>query len=87
MYLEGLGFSSIGRILRVSHVSVLHWIRKYGREIDTIRNDKPVEVMELDDLHTYIGHKKTTDGFGLALVETGKNTLISLSATEGQKQD
>jgi transposase-like protein len=58
MYLEGLGFSSIGGILRVSHVSVLHWIRKYGREIDTIRNDQPVEVMELDELHTYIGHKK-----------------------------
>ena len=58
MYLEGMGFSSIGRILRVSHVSVLHWIRKYGREIDKIRNDKPVEVMELDELHTYIGHKK-----------------------------
>ena len=58
MYLECLGFSSIGRILRVSHVSVLNWIRKYGREIDTIRNYQPVEEMELDELHTYIGHKK-----------------------------
>jgi len=57
MYLEGLGFSSIGCILRLSHVSVLNWIRKYGREIDKIRNDKPVEVMELDELHTYIGQK------------------------------
>ena len=87
MYLEGLGFSSIGRILRVSHVSVLNWIRKYGREIDSIRNEKPVRVMELDELHTYIGHKKTIDGFGLALIEMRKSTLISLSATGGQKQD
>ena len=63
MYLEGLEFSSIGRILRMIHVSVLNWIRKYGREIDTIRNDKHVEVMKLDELHTYIGHKKTIDGF------------------------
>ena len=87
MYLEGLGFSSIARILRVSHVSVLNWIRKYGREIDSIRNEKPVKVMELDELHTYVGHKKTASGFGLALVETTESTLISWSATEAQKRD
>ena len=58
MYFEGLGFSLIGRILRMSHVSVLNWIRECGREIDTIRNYQPVEEMELDELHTYIGHKK-----------------------------
>jgi len=87
LYLEGLGFSSIGRILRVSHVSVLNWIRKYGREVDSIRNDKPVNTMELDELHTYVGHKKTTDGFGLVLAETTENTLISYSGTGEQKQE
>ena len=87
MYLEGLGFSSIARILHVSHVSVLNWIRKYGREIDEIRNPKPVKVMELDELHTYVGHKKTTGGFGLVLVETTENTLISSLVTEAQKPD
>jgi transposase len=58
IYLEGLGFRSIGRILNVSHVSVYHWIRKFGAQVETVRNDKPVEVMELDELHTYIGRKK-----------------------------
>jgi len=87
MYLEGLGFHSIGRILKVSHVSVLKWVRKYGRDVDSIRNEKPVNIMELDELHTYVGHKKTTDGFGLALVEMTDSTLILSSATEGQKQD
>ena len=65
MYLEGLGFSSIGRILGVSHVSVLKWIRKYGREVETIRNYKPVKVIELDELYTYIGHKKLSMGLDL----------------------
>lgn len=31
MYLEGLGFHSIGRLLGVSHVSVMNWVRKYGK--------------------------------------------------------
>lgn len=86
MYLEGLGFHSIGRILKVSHVSIINWIKKFGGQVDTIRNDKPVKIMELDELHTYIGHKKTTNGFGLVLVETKENTLILSLETGVQKQ-
>ncbi len=32
LYLEGLGFRSIGRVLGVSHVSVQKWIKKFGQE-------------------------------------------------------
>jgi hypothetical protein len=87
MYLEGLGFRSIGRILNVHNTTVYRWIRKFGEQINMVRNDKPVKVMGLDALHTYIGHKKTTVGFGLVLVETIESTLISLSATEAQVRE
>jgi transposase-like protein len=33
LYLEGLGFCSIGRILGVSNVSVLNWIRSFGKKV------------------------------------------------------
>ena len=58
MYLEGLGFHSIGRLLNVSHVSVKNWVKKYDNELSKIRNPKPVQIMELDDIHTYVGVKK-----------------------------
>ena len=87
MYLEGLGFHSIGRLLRVSHVTVMNWVRKYGSELSLIRNNKPVRIMELDEMHSYVGHKKTTDGYGLVLIETHGNTLILLSGTEVAQQD
>ena len=87
MYLEGLGFHSIGRLLRVSHVTVMNWVRKYGSELSLIRNNKPVRIMELDEMHSYVGHKKTTDGYGLALIETHGNTLILLSGTEVAQQE
>jgi transposase-like protein len=58
MYLEGFGFRSIGRLLKVSHVTVQHWVKKYGGELKQIRNPKPVHIMELDELHTYVGSKK-----------------------------
>jgi len=62
LYLEGLGFHSIGRLLGVSHVSALNWVRKYGRELNEIRNPKPARIVELDELHTYVGHKKLAMG-------------------------
>ncbi len=87
MYLEGLGFHSIARLLGVSHVAVLNWIRKYGNQLEDIRNPRPAKILELDEIHSYVGHKKTTDGFGLVLIEKPSNTLISLLGTEVQKQD
>jgi transposase-like protein len=87
MYLEGLGFHSIGRLLKVSHVTVQNWVKKYGSELQQVRNPKPVRIMELDELHTYIGSKKTTNGFGLVLIEKAENTLISFWGIEEQKQE
>ena len=87
MYLEGLGFHSIGRLLNVSHVSVINWVKKYGSELSSVRNPKPVKIMEMDELHTYVGSKKTTDGYGLLSIERQENTLISFWATEEQRQE
>ena len=86
MYLEGLGFHSIARLLNVSHVSVMNWVKKYGSELSKIRNPKPVQVMELDELHSYVGFKKTIDGFGLLLIEGRENSLLSFLEIEEQKQ-
>ena len=86
LYLEGLGFHSIGRLLNVSHVSVINWIKKYGKQLESIKNDQPVNVVELDEIHTYLGRKKTTVGFGLQLIEKQGRTLVSLLGTGEQKQ-
>ncbi len=74
LYLEGLGFRSIGRVLKFSHVTIFNWIREFGEQLDTIKNDEPVQVMELDEMHSYIGSKKTIVGYGLLLIEMGKNS-------------
>jgi transposase-like protein len=71
LYLEGLGFRSIGRFLKCSHVAVYNWIRAHGESIDAIRSAAGVEVVEMDEMHTYVGSKKTTAGFGLLLIDMG----------------
>jgi uncharacterized protein YjcR len=87
LYLEGLGFRSIGRILGVSNVSVLNWIRDFGKKIQELSSDnKQIEMVEVDEMHSYISSKKTTVGYGLLLIDMEKDSSISLLAAEGKKQ-
>ncbi len=86
LYLEGLGFRSIGRFLNVSHVTVFNWIKTFGSKIDEIRSSNEIEVVEIDEMHTYVGSKKTTVGFGLLLIEMGINSSIVKLVPEAQKQ-
>ncbi|MBE7635061.1 IS1 family transposase [Tenacibaculum finnmarkense genomovar ulcerans] len=59
LYLEGLGFRSVGRLLGVSNVSVLNWIRAFGNEISSLQPEsQDIEMVEVDEMHSYIGHKK-----------------------------
>jgi transposase-like protein len=87
LYLEGLGFRSIGRILNVSNVSVLNWIRNFGEKVKELQADNDlIKYTELDEMHSYIGNKKTIAGFGLLLIDLGKNSSTLLLATEATKQ-
>ena len=87
LYLEGLGFRSIGRFLNVSHVTVFNWIKTFGEKIDELRSSDDIEVVEIDEMHTYIGSKKTSFGSGLLLIELGKNSSIVKLAQEVRKQE
>ena len=84
MYLEGLGFNSIGRLLNVSHVAVQKWIKKYGERLEELKSEQSIEVVEIDEMHSYIGQKKTIFGYGLLLIDMGKDSSTSFwaSATE-----
>ena len=89
LYLEGLGFRSIGRFLGVSHVSVQKWIKKFGQELEDLKSENEISIVELDEMHTYIGNKnkKTIAGSGLLLIELGKSSSAVLLAAEEQKLD
>ena len=73
LYLAGLGFRSIGRFLQCSHVAVYYWIKAYGESIATIRSASGVNIIEMDEMHTYIGAKKPSAGSGLLLIEMQSN--------------
>jgi transposase-like protein len=87
LYLEGMGFRAIGRFLEVSHVAVYYWVKSFGKAVGSVRNTATeVKVVEMDELHSYVGHKKTTAGFGRLLIDMGDGSSVALWAPATWKQ-
>jgi transposase-like protein len=64
MYLEGLGFRAIGRILNCSHVAVYQWIKQYGEKAHLSMPATDIDVVEMDEMHSYVESKKNRVGYG-----------------------
>ena len=77
LYLEGLELRSIGRVLGVSHVAVYQWIKALEEEVAQLKRHA-THIVELDELHSYVGHKKTIAGSGLLVIDLANaSSLLS----------
>ncbi len=60
LYVDGMNFRRIARQLKVSHTSVMNWVKAAA---DTLPDTPPLPdksvVIEEDELFTFIGDKKT----------------------------
>lgn len=54
--------------------------RRSARRLDrSVRNTTTaVKVVEMDELHSYVGHKKTIAGFGRLLIDMGGDSSVAL---------
>ena len=72
LYREGLGLSSIGRILNVDGSTVYHWMRDAGEKIkqqilSKIPEDQSdMDIIEIDEMWHYT--KKNSENFGYGLL-------------------
>lgn len=75
LYLEGMGFRSIGRILGISNVAVLKWIKTFGKEVKTFmmtkipNNLNEIDIVKIDEMWHFTSKKNENCGFGLRLIE------------------
>jgi transposase len=84
LYLEGLGFRAIARIVNFSHVAVYNWIKDYGKNLDLLHSKQNIDTTEIDEMHSYIGSKKTLAGSGSLLIDRQKNSSTSRLAIDPQ---
>ena len=63
MYVEGINFRRIGRLLGVNHQSVVNWVNLYHLKISGKAQEKveqtSAETIEMDELWTFVSEKKT----------------------------
>jgi len=59
LYVDGMNLRRTARQLGVHHTTVAAWIREYARTLPQAPQPQKVKTAEMDELFTFIGHKKT----------------------------
>ena len=59
MYLNGMGIRGISRVTKISHPTILNWIKEAGESLSDEPQDEEIpEIAEIDELQTFVGNKK-----------------------------
>lgn len=82
LYLAGMGFRAIGRVLNISYGTIFQWVKKWGEQTELPKSEEPIQIVELDEIHTYFQHKKTTAGSGLLLIDLDGGSSILFAKKE-----
>ena len=84
LYVNGLSFRAIGKIIKVDHAAVYRFVRKYAEA--NYEKPEPVDgvtvMLELDEMWHYISDKKTNSGYGRLIVAIPIN--LSTGNVEGE---
>ncbi|MES2656330.1 MAG: hypothetical protein V4620_12120 [Bacteroidota bacterium] len=77
LYYEGLSYRDIERLLGVSHVSVMNWVKQYGVvRPDILQRNPEVELLSHEELMKYMEAKDNLKDMGYVLSEVGDKFLL-----------
>lgn len=77
LYLEGLTYREIERILGVSHVSVMNWVKKYNIKRPNNTNYHPTyKILNANELGEYFQDAENIKGAGVVITELGDKFML-----------
>jgi transposase len=77
LYIEGLSYREIERILGVSHVSVMNWVKLYGIKQPQQHEYRPTyKILNHEELQRFISDKKKLHSAGLIITELGDKFMV-----------
>ena len=61
LHAEGNNFRQIARLLNISHATVMNWVKAHADQLPAapMPAERPHHIIEMDELHTFVGDKKT----------------------------
>ena len=77
LYIEGVTYREIERILGISHVSVMNWVKKYGLKAPENNNYHPTyQVLTHTELMTLFAEKDFLQSAGCMITELGDKFML-----------
>lgn len=77
LYLEGLSYREIERLLGVSHVSVMNWVKQHGlRKSLNIQYHPTYKILTHAELMDYLKTKENLNGAGAVITEVGDKFML-----------
>ncbi|MFV5693903.1 transposase [Flavobacterium sp. LB3P122] len=77
LYLEGLSFREIERIIGVSHVTVSNWVKTYNIKKPSQANYHPTyKIFNHLELVEYLKNKQLLSGAGMIITELGDKFML-----------
>jgi transposase len=77
LYLSGLSMNMTAKIIGVSAQTIMRWIRLfYDKFADSTQHVSNIEEIEVDEMYSYLGKKKSLFG-------SGKLLIITLASSSG----
>ncbi|WP_028296245.1 transposase-like zinc-binding domain-containing protein [Olivibacter sitiensis] len=77
LYLEGISYREIERILGISHVSVMNWVKQYGVSRPSHTDYRPTyRIMKHEDVKAFYSDPNNLKGSGMILTELGDKFML-----------
>jgi transposase-like protein len=77
LYVEGVSYREIERILGVSHVSVINWVKKYKIQRPENTDYHPTyKILSHTELIDFISKKDQLSGAGMMITELGDKFML-----------
>ncbi len=77
LYIEGVSYREIERLLGVSHVSVMNWVKKYQIKIPKNSEYKPTyKILNHKELADYFANRENLRSSGVLVTELGDKFML-----------
>ena len=77
LYIEGVSFREIERLLGVSHVSVMNWVKKYNLKLPKNKEYHPTyKVLNHEELMEFFKKKDNMISSGCLITELGDKYMV-----------
>ncbi|MFN3850590.1 MAG: hypothetical protein ACK4NY_14240 [Spirosomataceae bacterium] len=77
LFVEGVSYREIERLLGVSHVSVMNWVKKYQIKVPKQKDYHPTyKVMNHKELAEFYSNRENLRGAGMIVTELGDKFML-----------